>query len=70
MRFYKFVMYLSLVVGFALLGVMVWQVGVVGLLESCHLMGLWSVPFFQDSGRLCDSGNFSWCDKPVALSVR
>jgi uncharacterized protein (TIRG00374 family) len=45
MRFYKFVMYLSLVVGFALLGVMIWQVGVVGLLESFHLMGLWIVPF-------------------------
>jgi Lysylphosphatidylglycerol synthase TM region len=38
-------MYFSFVIGFALLSVMVWQVGVVGLLESFHLMGLWIVPF-------------------------
>jgi hypothetical protein len=41
MRFSKCVMYLFLVIGFALLSVIIWQVGFVGLLESFYLMGLW-----------------------------
>jgi uncharacterized protein (TIRG00374 family) len=45
MRFSKLVMILTLLGGLALLGGMVWHVGLSGLLESFRAMGFWLVPY-------------------------
>ena len=45
MRISKVVMLMFFFCGLALLGVMVWQVGVADLLESFHALGLWIVPY-------------------------
>ena len=58
MRFSKLVMILSLLGGLALLGGMVWHVGLSGLLESFRAMGFWW-------RRICCCARFLPCCTPL-----
>ena len=46
MRITKFIMGVLLLGGLALLGWMVWQVGITDLIASCQVVGFWIVPYF------------------------